>query len=131
VLSQNKATDLWNEYQARHIRAHDTELASGLLSVQPVADKAAAAKLQQKWADALAKSDKDLKESQEKAKGFEEQVELAEHKANRFDLAEALLEIALVITSVTLLTRSRIYWYIGFVFAATGAISALSSLLVK
>jgi len=131
ILSQSKASDLWNEYQARHIREHDTELASGLLSVQPVADKAAAAKLQQKWADSLAKSDKDLKEAQEKAKGFEEQVEVAEHKANRFDLAEAMLEIALVITSVTLLTRSRIYWYLGFVFAIGGILSVLSTILVK
>jgi hypothetical protein len=58
-------------------------------------------------------------------------VELAEHKANHFDLAEALLEIALVITSVTLLTRSRIYWYFGFVFAAIGIVSALTVFLVK
>ena len=131
ILSQSRASDLWNEYQARHIRAHDTELASELLSVQTAIDKTAAAKLEQKWKDALAKSEKDLKEAQEKAKAFEEQVEVAEHKANRFDLAEALLEIALVITSVTLLTRSRIYWYLGFVFAAGGILSALSTILVK
>jgi Domain of unknown function (DUF4337) len=131
VLSQNKATDLWNEYQARHIRAHDTELASGLLSALTVTDKAAAAKLQQNWKDGLAKSQKDQTEAQETAHSFEEKVELAEHKANRFDLAEALLEIALVITSVTLLTRSRIYWYLGFVFAAIGIVSALSVFLVK
>ena len=42
---------------------------------------------------------------------------MAERRANRFDLAEALLEIGLVITSVTLLTRSRIYWYLGIVFS--------------
>ncbi|MGD0910586.1 MAG: DUF4337 domain-containing protein [Terracidiphilus sp.] len=131
ILSQSKASDFWNEYQARHIRAHDTELASGLLSALTVTDKTAAAKLEQKWKDALAKSTKDQDEAQETAKTFEEQVEIAEHKANRFDLAEALLEIALVITSVTLLTRSRIYWYLGFVFAAGGILSALSTILVR
>jgi hypothetical protein len=131
ILYQSKASDLWNEYQARHIRAHDTELASGLLSALTVADKTEAAKLAQTWKDGLAKSAQDLKEAQEKARAFEEQVELAEHKANRFDLAEALLEIALVITSVTLLTRSRIYWYLGFAFAAGGILSALSAVLFK
>jgi hypothetical protein len=131
VLLQNKATDLWNEYQARHIRAHDTELASDLLTTLTVGDKAAAAKLEQKWKDGLAKSTLDQKEAQEKAHEFEEQVELAERKANRFDLAEALLEIGLVITSVTLLTRSKIYWYIGFVFSAGGIASAISVLFVK
>jgi len=34
----------------------------------------------------------------------------------RFDLGEALLEIGLVITSVTLLTRKRAYWYLGWSF---------------
>jgi hypothetical protein len=131
VLFQNKSTDLWNEYQARHIRAHDTELASDLLATLTVGDKEAAAKLEQKWKEGLAKSLEDQKEAQEKANAFEEQVERAEHKANRFDLAEALLEIGLVITSVTLLTRSKIYWYLGFFFSAGGIASAISVFWLK
>jgi hypothetical protein len=58
-------------------------------------------------------------------------VEDAEARAARYDLAEALLEIGLVITSVTLLTRSRIYWYLGLVFSLFGIVSALSAFLVK
>ena len=131
VLFQNRSTDLWNEYQARHIRAHNTELASDLLATLTVGDKAAAVKLEQKWKDGLAKSLQDQKEAQEQAKEFEGEVELAERRANRFDLAEALLEIGLVITSVTLLTRSRIYWYLGFFFSAGGIASGLSVLFVK
>lgn len=127
VLYQNKATDQWNEYQARRIRAHDTELAAGLLSTLTISDKAAAAKLTQAWDQRLAKSAKDQKEDQEKAHAFEERVEQAERKANRFDLGETLLEIGLVITSVTLLTRSRIYWYFGIVASAAGVASAISA----
>lgn len=131
VLSQNRATDLWNEYQARHIRAHDTELAAGLLSSVTLGDKEAAAKLEQKWKEGLAKSAQDQKEAQEKAHEFEEKVELAERRADRYDLSEALLEIGLVITSVTLLTRSRIYWYMGIVASLGGVLSALSVLMLK
>ena len=58
-------------------------------------------------------------------------MEEAEARADRFDLGEALLEIGLVVTSVTLLTRSRIYWFLGLVFAAGGILSALSVLLLK
>jgi len=47
-------------------------------------------------------------------------VELAEHRAKFYDFGEALLEIGLVITSVTLLTRRRIYWFFGIAFAAIG-----------
>ena len=58
---------------------------------------------------------------------LEKKVEVAEARADRFDLAEALLEIGLVITSVTLLTRSRIYWYFGMVSSLCGVISAASA----
>ena len=121
----------WNEYQAKKIRSYNTGLADDLLSVVTVADKDKAAKISKAWADHQAKWNDDLKEDQEKAKGLEEKVEQAEARANRFDLAEALLEIGLVITSVTLLTRSRVYWYLGMVFAVGGIVSALSVLMLK
>jgi hypothetical protein len=58
-------------------------------------------------------------------------VEHAESKADRFDLGEALLEIALVTASITLLTRNRIYWLLGLFFGAAGVISSASVLLLK
>ena len=73
----------------------------------------------------------DLKDEQEKAEVLEAKVEQAEARANRFDLGEALLEIGLVITSVTLLTRSRVYWYLGIVFSIAGIASAASVLFLK
>src|SRR5258708_136477 len=51
-------------------------------------------------------------------------------RPKRSDLGETLLEIGLVVTSVTLLTKSRIYWYFGIVFALAGIASALSAFLL-
>lgn len=130
VLDQNKATDQWNLYQAKKIRSNETALASDLLGVVAVGDKDAARKIAKVYADHQQKWVADLKEEQEKARSLEEKVEAAEKRANRFDLGEALLEIGLVVTSVTLLTRSRIYWYIGMVFAATGIVAAASALVI-
>jgi hypothetical protein len=131
VLFQNKATDQWNEYQAKKIRSYNTSLAGDMLSAITVADKDRAEKIAKGYADHQAKWNTDLNEEQEKAKGLEERVEQAEARADRFDLGEALLEIGLVITSVTLLTRSRIYWYFGMLFALGGIVSALSVLGLK
>jgi len=131
VLYQNKATDQWNLYQAKKIRSNDTALVSDLLTAVTIADKEAAAKISKAYADHQAKWADDLKEEQEKAESLELRVEHAEARADRFDLAEALLEIGLVITSVTLLTRSRIYWYLGMVFSVLGIVSALSVLILK
>ncbi|HEX4319545.1 MAG TPA: DUF4337 domain-containing protein [Acidobacteriaceae bacterium] len=131
VLSQNKATDQWNLYQAKKIRQSDTQLAEDLLSVMPVGDKAAADKIAKGYADHVKKWDDDLKEEQEKAKELEEQVEQAELRANRFDLGEALLEIALVTSSITLLTKNRIYWMLGLIFGVGGILVSASVLLLK
>ncbi|WP_348263975.1 DUF4337 domain-containing protein [Telmatobacter sp. DSM 110680] len=131
VLDQNKATDQWNQYQSQKIRAYNTSLNADLLNSLTVADKQKAQDTLKHYADHQAKWNDDLKEDQEKAKTLEEKVEQAEARANRFDLSEALLEIGLVITSVTLLTRSRIYWYLGIIFSLGGVASALSVLALQ
>jgi len=131
VLDQNRATDQWNYYQAHKIRANDTALAADILSVVTIADKDAAKKISKGYADHQEKWTENLKDEQEKAEALEGKVEQAEARAVRFDLAEALLEIGLVITSVTLLTRSRAYWYMGLVFSAIGIASAISVLFLK
>ena len=131
VLDQNKATDQWNEYQAHKIRSNDTLLAADLLTVVTVADKGAAEKLAKAYADHQAKWADETKDDKEKADALEAKVEQAEARANRFDLAEALLEIGLVVVSITLLTHRRIYWYLGMIFSLGGILSAASVLLLK
>ena len=131
VLTQNKATDQWNLYQAKKIRSTDTALMADLLSVVTISDAKAAQKIGKVYADHQAKWTDDLKEEQEKAEALEVKVEQSEARADRFDLGEALLEIALVTASITLLTHNRIYWMLGLVFGVAGILSALSVLLLK
>jgi hypothetical protein len=123
-------TDMWNEYQAQKIRSTDTGNTADLMSVLAVADKEKAAAKLKGYEDHQAKWNGDFEKDQEKAKAFEEQFEQAELRANRFDLSETLLEIGLVITSVTLLTKNRMYWYFGIAFALAGVVSALSAFLL-
>jgi hypothetical protein len=130
IITQNKATDQWNFYQAHKIRSNDTELAADLLGVVTVTDPKAAAKLAKSYSDHQAKWAQDLDEAEKQAHELEADVTRAEARANRFDLAEALLEIGLVISSVTLLTRSRIYWYLGIAFSLAGIVSIASAYLI-
>ncbi len=130
VLDQNKATDQWNQYQARKIRSYETSLAQDLLTVMTASDKDKADKVAKGYADHQKKWNDDLKEDSEKAEGLETKVEQAEARADRFDLGEALLEIALVTASITLLTRNRIYWLLGLAFGVAGVLSAGSVLLL-
>jgi len=124
VLFQNRATDDWNLYQAHKIRQYDTQLISDLLATLPIRDQAAADKITDGYKSHLQKWNQDLAEAQDKAHGDEEQVHHFERRANRFDLGEALLEIGLVIASITLLTRQRGYWYLGMIFGVAGIVTA-------
>jgi hypothetical protein len=101
------------------------------LSVLTIEDKEAAKKLIKGYADHQQKWAKDLAEAEGKANDLQKDVRHAERKANRFDLSEALLEIGLVVTSVTLLTKMRLFWYIGIAFSLVGVASAVSAFLLK
>jgi hypothetical protein len=131
IISQDKATDTWGEYQAKNIRSYDTTLADEEMSEMVISDKANLQNIAKKHADHQKKWAEDLKELGDEARALESEVKLAEAKAVRFDLGEALLEIGLVITSVTLLTRKRAYWYMGIAFSLCGIASAVLGLLLK
>lgn len=129
VLQQARATDEWGLYQAKKIRQSNIATSGDLLQVLAPSSTAAAAKLDE-YRKHTAKWDDDLKESEEKARGLEEGVESAEHRASRYDSGEALLQIAVVLSSVTLLTRQRIYWLAGLVIGAAGLVFAGMGLLL-
>src|SRR5215472_8259220 len=85
---QNKVTDQWAYYQAKNVRRHTDELFADLMTV-----------LNSKEAEAERYRD-EQKELDSKARELEQETILAHRKADRFDLGEVFLEIALVITSI-------------------------------
>jgi hypothetical protein len=131
ILDQAQASDTWNEYQAKKIRSNETTMFTDLLGVVSLADQKGALRIAQSYAGHQDKWKEDLKELSEKAESLEKKKEQAEDRGLRFDLGEALLEIGLVVTSVTLLTRRRIYWFIGLGFSLGGIVSAISALFLK
>ena len=58
-------------------------------------------------------------------------MKLAEAKAVRFDLGEALLEISVVLSSITLLTRRRSFFVGGLSLGVVGVAIAASAWLVR
>ena len=60
------------------------------------------------------------------AKDLEAERDLAGRKADRFDGGEAFLEIGLVICSITLLTKRRLFWFGGMLVGALGVALALT-----
>ena len=130
VLAQSRASDQWNLYQAKKIRQENVSLSTDLLNLLPSANsKATAAKLAD-YRSHSAKWDEDLAEEAETARALEEKTELAEHRADRFDLSEALLQIGVVLSSITLLTRRKSFWLSGMVLGAVGLLCAASVVFI-
>jgi Domain of unknown function (DUF4337) len=130
IILQNKVTDQWAYYQAKNIRRHNDELFADLTTIVASKDPGAAAKLHDKYKVEADRYKDEQKELDAKAHETEQDGEKTRKKADRFDLGEVCLEIALVITSITLLSGRRIFWHLGLFIAAAGIVVAASALLL-
>lgn len=131
VLAQSKANDSWEAYQSRKLRTENLQVTVDLLTLQPVNDAVATKKKVDDYNGKIAKWTEELKDDQDKARELEGEVAKAEAKAAKFDLGEALLQIAVVLSSITLLTRKNGYFYFGLSLGAAGLVVAVLGLLVK
>jgi hypothetical protein len=93
-------------------------------------DAEAVAKLQEKYRAEADRYKEEQKELDKQARETEKETDLTRGKADRFDLGEVFLEIALVVTSITLLSGRRIFWYFGLLMAVAGVLVAASTKLV-
>ncbi len=127
IILQNQVSDKWAEYQAKNIRRHNDEAFADLSSLIPTTNEEAAKKVQEKYRSEADRYKDDQSELNKQAKETETETQLARRKADRFDLGEVFLEIALVITSITLLSGRRLFWHIGLFMAAVGIVVAATS----
>jgi uncharacterized protein DUF4337 len=129
VLMQSRAGDQWNEYQAKKIRMDNLSVTLDVLALEPTTTAKTDAKTEEYRAH-IEKWKADLAEEQQKAREFETEVIHAEAQAARYDLGEALLQIAVVLCSITLFTRQRVYFLLGLAMGVAGIIVASSALTV-
>jgi Domain of unknown function (DUF4337) len=131
LLRQSQATDQWSYYQAKNIRAHEVQgIADLLASLAPQQTKDTAA-IREKYLKEVARYAEDKEDVSEKAKDLEAERDLISRRADRFDGGEALLEVGLVICSITLLTRRRGFWLAGMAVGVLGVAMALTGLFLR
>jgi hypothetical protein len=130
LLSQNHATDQWSYYQAKNIRRHNYEMGVDLLSLVEFKNKEQADKVREKYRHEAERYAKEQAEIEEQAKDLESESAREQRRANRFDLGEVFLEIGLVISSLSLLSRKRMFWFLGIVSGLAGLGVAVTGLLL-
>jgi uncharacterized protein DUF4337 len=130
LLLQSQATDKWSYYQAKNIRFHEMQSVVDLLeSLAPSgSEKVKAAR--EKYAKEVQRYEDDKGDIGEEARKLEGERDVIGRRADRFDGGEALLEVGLVICSLTLLTRRRFFWFAGMLIGAAGVIVAITGFLL-
>ena len=130
VVLQAKASDQWAYYQSKNLRRHLDLFFNDMTAVQPASDAGALAKLRDQYAKEAARYQGEQKETEYEARKLEAEVAVERNRANRYDLSEVFLEIGLVITSITMLSGRRLYWFLGIAFAIAGIAIAVTGFFI-
>jgi Domain of unknown function (DUF4337) len=130
LLLQTRATDQWAYYQAKNIRLHEVQGIADLLGALVPQEKKETLAVRDKYLKEVERYQNDKEDISEKAKELEKERDVISRRADRFDGGEALLQVGLVICSVTMLTRRRAFWFGGMFVAALGVLMALTGLFL-
>jgi Domain of unknown function (DUF4337) len=130
VLLQTQASDQWAFYQAKNIRLHELQSVADMLGVFTPVEKEKAEEVREKYQKEIDRYEKDKDQIGEKAKEFENERAVVSHREDRFDAGEVILDIALIICSLTLLTKIKAFWYSGIAIGVVGFFVALSGFLI-
>jgi Domain of unknown function (DUF4337) len=124
VVLQNKVSDKWAEYQAKSIRRHGDEMFIDLTSVLSPKTGEDPGKTREKYAAEADRYRDEQKDLSAEARQLEAETGQERRRADRYDLGEVFLEIALVISSITLLSGRRSFWYAGICMGVIGLVVA-------
>jgi Domain of unknown function (DUF4337) len=128
LLAQQQSSDQWAFYQAKVIREHEYRIQQKRLEVE-LAERGAgmAPEVRQQYEALLAEFTAETKRYNTEKKDIEKDAKKLEHerdvnrkKAPYFDFAEVLLQIAIVMSSVSILSSSRLMYGLSLLLALGG-----------
>lgn len=138
LLAQQQASDQWAFYQAKAVREHlyrsqKLRLEADLLERRGLMKPEVKEKIEstlKKMADEEARFGTEKKAIEEEAKKLEHERDIYRSKDPYFEYGEVLLQIAIVMASISILSTSRPVFYFAIVCAFLGALSSLNGYLL-
>jgi len=120
IMGQGQESDQWAFYQAKSIKGSTYEINKKTLELQFLTQKGlspeAAAEYQKtvsKYGDEVKRYDGEKKEIKEKAESIAKGKATAQEMSGNFAYALIFLQIALMLASISSLTKRRYLWYIA------------------
>jgi len=132
IIQRAKASDKWAEYQAKSIKGHIAEVLHEISqskadhgAAKP-AEPAAEGENKGGKAEKAPKSAKDYEKEKDKlmevAQEFEQESDHQLFVENKLHIAEVLLQLAVVLSSIAILTRWHVPWFVAMALAVMGTI---------
>jgi len=134
LLAQQQSSDQWSFYQAKVLREHlyrnqklrlEIDLIERGSGMKPEV-KGRVEGLLKKTAEEEARYNAEKKEIEKEAKELEHERDVNRNKDPYFEYGEVLLQIAIVMASVSILSGSRPVYYFAIISACLGALSSLN-----
>jgi Domain of unknown function (DUF4337) len=119
VIHRTESNDAWAYYQAKKIREYESEVAVTLLhtlGTDPAKLESAVQKLEASRTKYAAEAEK----IQEDAKAKDDESDVEEARALKYDIGEGLLELGLVLCSLYFLARNNFFPLFGVLAAVAG-----------
>lgn len=120
IMSQGQESDQWAYYQAKSIKQHTFEISKNALALQFHSQKGLAPEVAEDYRKTLEKYSADIKrydgekkEIKDKAESIAKAKHTAQEMGGNFAYALIFLQIALMLASISSLTKRKYLWYIA------------------
>ena len=122
LLNQQLASDQWAFYQAKDIRRYVAQVAQdNLAQLKAPADTVS------KYSSDTARYKAQTAEIQEKAREYEQERKKTAAESHRFHFGEVFLEVAIVFSSLSILTKRKPYFLFGVFAALIGVVVSVTA----
>jgi len=129
IILVNKAADQWSFYQAKKIRNYQLELNSQLLQLMAPTNPLVTKTIAQ-YSKQESKYENDLTAIMAEAKKIELEGSLVHRKTGYFELAEGLLEISMILSSLYFLSHKKLFPVLGLFLGIAGGVVGILGLLL-
>jgi len=128
-LSQARASDSWNLYQARSVKGHLLEVTTNFLAKMGDPNYPEVQKMLKDYSKAVAKYDSGKDESQRIARAYEDDRDDAQTLGKKLAPAIPLFSVSIAMASMCLLTKRKPLWLVALFAAAIATVMMVSARL--
>lgn len=127
ILAQAQESDQWSFYQAKSIKGHTYVMQKQFLELQLMGMKGRHKDVAEKYEKTIQGYDENIKrydmekkEISEKAEALEKEKGVAQTRGGKFAFGLIFLQIAIMLSSIAVITKKRPLWYMGLALSSAG-----------